>query len=221
MKYAFLVGSLLCVVVGLSSQAQGHTDVSVADANGMIVSNPELIVMDVRSNGEYCGGHIAGALNYVWDWVTLDPAYATIPLDADILVVCASGGRSNAAANFLDGQGYLNVYDMLGGTSAWIAAGYPTVGCVDSDGDGRNDDLDNCPGAYNPSQQDSDGDGIGNACCPNLDGIGPIGMGDLIVLSEQWLLEGPGLTADLDDSESVDLYDLEILGVYWGSDCSE
>ena len=34
----------------------------------------------------------------------------------------------------------------------------------DSDADGINDCLDNCPDAYNPGQIDSDGDGDGNAC---------------------------------------------------------
>lgn len=36
--------------------------------------------------------------------------------------------------------------------------------CVDSDGDGVCDDVDNCPRTPNPDQRDSDGDGIGDAC---------------------------------------------------------
>jgi hypothetical protein len=34
----------------------------------------------------------------------------------------------------------------------------------DADGDGVEDDIDNCPGVQNPDQLDSDGDGVGNAC---------------------------------------------------------
>lgn len=41
------------------------------------------------------------------------------------------------------------------------------VGCLggsDDDGDGRCADDDNCPATSNPDQQDSDGDGVGDAC---------------------------------------------------------
>ena len=37
-------------------------------------------------------------------------------------------------------------------------------GCVDSDGDGVCDDVDNCPTVPNPDQKDTDKDGIGDVC---------------------------------------------------------
>ena len=38
----------------------------------------------------------------------------------------------------------------------------------DSDGDGVPDNIDNCPNTPNPSQADSDEDGVGNACEPKV-----------------------------------------------------
>lgn len=55
--------------------------------------------------------------------------------------------------------------------------GYDTRGghgriSLDADGDGRNHDSDNCRLAYNPTQNDLDGDGAGDACDTDIDGDG-------------------------------------------------
>jgi hypothetical protein len=43
---------------------------------------------------------------------------------------------------------------------------FTTDACPDTDGDGWADDADNCPTVYNPSQADSNQDGVGDACEP-------------------------------------------------------
>ncbi|MFH2020833.1 MAG: thrombospondin type 3 repeat-containing protein [archaeon] len=50
--------------------------------------------------------------------------------------------------------------------------------CIDVDHDGTCDDKDNCVGLNNPSQIDSDNDGIGNACDNDKDGDGYSGRID-------------------------------------------
>jgi rhodanese-related sulfurtransferase len=115
----FLVPTLaLCFAV---SVPLAHTDISVGDAYDMIVSDESLIVVDVREYSEFCGSllHIEDAANLPWNSGVLQARFAELPTDVDIIVVCASGGRSNLAANYLDDQGFTNVFDMLGGMNAW------------------------------------------------------------------------------------------------------
>lgn len=195
MKSLFIVRFFVSFVLlaGLCTSVFAHTNISIPDANDMIGSNPNLIVVDVRAySTEYCGslGHIAGALNYPWPDYFQDH-YEDFAIDDQLLLVCYSGSRSNQAAAFLDSNGYQNenVYDMLGGTYGWkITYGYETVDCIDSDGDGFNDDLDNCPDVYNPTQAD------------------PVNLIDFAFFAADWLV-------------TVDPNDLNIFSLYWLTDC--
>jgi len=122
-----------------SPSALAHTDVTPAQARDLIDSTDNLIVVDVREPGEYCDaiGHIPGALNYPLNSGVLQAQYDELPMDGSILVVCRSGGRSNAAANFLDSKGFTTVYDMMGGMSAWPGE---TVPCKYAGGSGTAND---------------------------------------------------------------------------------
>jgi len=207
----------------LNSCVLAHTNVNSLEAKNMIDTNDQLIVVDVREVSEYCAtaGHIPGALNYPWNSGILQQRFEELPRDGEILVYCRSGGRSHMASNFLDDNGFLYVYDMMGGFLAWQ---WETTGCFDSDGDGVNDDLDNCPNNFNPSQRDSDGDGGGDTCdqnCPDLSGFNPVNFIDYSLLMQNWHVIGPNIPGDLNNDNVVDINDLDILSDYWLSDCYE
>ena len=214
---------LMAFYVVLNSCALAHIDVNSLEAKNMIDSNDQLIVVDVREVSEYCAttGHIPGALNYPLSSGVLQQRYEELPRDGEILVYCHSGYRSNLAAEFLDANGFLYVYDMQGGFLAWE---WETTGCFDSDGDSVNDDLDNCPNNFNPSQRDSDDDGPGDICdsnCPDLDGFNPVNFIDYSVLMQNLDASGPNIGSDLNMDNVVDVNDLSILSDYWLSDCYE
>lgn len=83
----------------------------------------EFTVIDVRTPGEYATGHVPGAHNIPLD--RLDQAYPALSEAARrgrLLMVCASGARSERACVQLAGAG-IPAATLQGGTSAWAAAG--------------------------------------------------------------------------------------------------
>ena len=78
------------------------------------------IVVDVRSEAEHAGGHIAGALNI--PLTHLDERIGEIPSGKPVAVHCEGGYRSAIAASLLQKLGRPHVFDLVGGYKAWAAA---------------------------------------------------------------------------------------------------
>ena len=85
----------------------------------------EFAVLDVRTDREWRFGHIEDA-NHVHGG-TLQDRVGGIPRDRPVAVVCGSGYRASIAASFLKRAGFAEVANVLGGMSAWTAAGLRTV----------------------------------------------------------------------------------------------
>ncbi|MEU4492756.1 rhodanese-like domain-containing protein [Streptomyces sp. NPDC023998] len=84
----------------------------------------ELTVIDIRTPGEYASGHLPGALNIPLDQIRRAlPEIRHAADRGDVLVVCASGARSENACNLLAEQG-IPAANLVGGTSAWAAEGH-------------------------------------------------------------------------------------------------
>ncbi|TLQ43204.1 rhodanese-like domain-containing protein [Streptomyces marianii] len=84
----------------------------------------ELTVIDVRTPGEYAGGHLPGALNIPLDQIQRAlPDIRHVADRGDVLVVCASGARSENACRILAENGIATA-TLSGGTGAWAADGH-------------------------------------------------------------------------------------------------
>jgi glyoxylase-like metal-dependent hydrolase (beta-lactamase superfamily II) len=83
-----------------------------------------LHVLDVRREGEWHAGHIAGA-----DWYPLDRFRSDLPdLDGGpVAVHCKSGYRSMIACSLLQRAGHRHVINVTGGFDAWQEAHLPVA----------------------------------------------------------------------------------------------
>lgn len=68
------------------------------------------IILDVRSNGEYSGGHVKGSINIPVDQLNKNLSKLK-DKNKPIITVCASGMRSASAKSILKSNGYTQVYN--------------------------------------------------------------------------------------------------------------
>jgi len=73
------------------------------------------VIIDVRTKGEFLGGHIKGAINIPLD--TLNSNLHKLKKDKPIITCCASGMRSASAKSILKSKGFEEVYNGGGWTS--------------------------------------------------------------------------------------------------------
>jgi len=102
-----------------------YANMSVSQAKQMIESNFDLVILDVRTWEEYISGHIKNATLIPLD--ELEGRLGELDSQKPTLVYSRSGGRSITASQILVDHGFIEVYNMLGGITAWINAGYPIV----------------------------------------------------------------------------------------------
>ena len=79
-------------------------------------------LFDVREDDEYATVHIDGAV--LVPLSTVPDSVEAFPTDAAVYVICAKGGRSARAVEFLREQG-VDAVNVTGGMTAWVDAGKP------------------------------------------------------------------------------------------------
>ena len=120
--------SCLLALLGLNTACgqQPYTDMSVDEFDNLI-AQPDVQLLDVRSQTEYDEGHIDGA--FLAD-VKLDgfveKACGMLDTARTVAVYCRSGRRSASAAKLLAAHGY-KVVNLKGGILAWQSQGMPVT----------------------------------------------------------------------------------------------
>lgn len=104
------------------------TRLSVSEAKEKLDSG-EAVMVDVRDPHEYVEVHATGVRLIPVNTVLNElQQIRDLAGDKDVLFICRSGQRSALAAEFAAAGGMTDkeLYNVEGGTLAWVEAGYPT-----------------------------------------------------------------------------------------------
>jgi len=127
-NHYLLVGAftavLLALVVHLIADPGGKFGVDPAGATALI-NHHDALVVDVRSMGEYKGGHIVNARNIPLKELDNSLKQLEKHRQKPILAVCQSGSRSASACRKLRKLGFEQVKNLRGGMMAWESANLP------------------------------------------------------------------------------------------------
>jgi len=122
----FTGGCFLC-------KAQVNSSLTATEFEHGITGKDSIQLLDVRTAGEYAGGHLQGALLADWkDKNEFSRRISFIDKNKPVYIYCLSGGRSEAAAATMRAAGYKAVYELKGGINAWKAENKSVEGKADA-----------------------------------------------------------------------------------------
>lgn len=110
-------------------------EISPGELIEKLKNKEDMLLIDVREHGEFEQGHIKGATLVPRGILeaAADPSYPkhmpelVAARDRQVIVYCATSGRSAMAAAVLQMMGFKNVLNLSGGYAKWAADGFPQV----------------------------------------------------------------------------------------------
>ena len=117
----------LILLAGCSSTGSATTvNLNVSEFSQKI-TEPGVIVLDVRTPEEFASGHIEGALNIDFNSGNFANEITRLNPSETYAVYCRSGSRSGQAASIMHKAGFHDVSNLNGGVIDWTDAGLPLV----------------------------------------------------------------------------------------------
>jgi len=110
-----------------TSAASGDSAIHHVDAQQAekLIADKKVVVLDVRTPGEFKEARIAGAKNINFQATDFEQRIDELDKSKSYLVHCASGGRSTHSLALFKKHAFQSVYHLDGGIKAWQKAGLP------------------------------------------------------------------------------------------------
>jgi rhodanese-related sulfurtransferase len=123
-----LLVALFASTLLLTSCSSGGsaTDLGASDFSNKI-AEPGLVILDVRTAGEFAEGHIENAINIDVEGGQFDSGIAELDKTKTYAVYCRSGRRSGVAVAKMSDAGFTSLFNLNAGITDWQSQGYPVV----------------------------------------------------------------------------------------------
>lgn len=119
---------LFFAFVSCQAQPDAITKMKPDEFEKAIATN-NMLVLDVRTAGEFKTGYIKNALQADWNQKEqFTDRIQYVDKDKPVYIYCLAGGRSAAAAEWMRNNGFKNVVELVGGINAWKTADKPLEG---------------------------------------------------------------------------------------------
>jgi rhodanese-related sulfurtransferase len=100
-------------------------EVTIEQARERLKQNPNAMLIDVREDSEWAGGHAAEAVHLGKGILERDIEKAIPDKNRELIMYCGGGFRSALTADVAQKMGYKNVFSLIGGYKGLVAANWP------------------------------------------------------------------------------------------------
>ena len=114
---------LAVVIFFMNSGKYSGPVITAEELKKQMNEKKKMVLVDVRTPGEYMQGHLEGAVNVPLDSIQTGIGKAVPDKSSYVVTYCMSGRRSRSAAAVLVKAGYSNLINYSGSVSDWLAKG--------------------------------------------------------------------------------------------------
>ena len=96
-----------------------YTNINGEELQKMVKENKDVLILDVRTLGEFRSGHIPKSKNIPVQELSSKVGTLDSYKNDEVIVYCASGARSASAVRILSKNGFNKMYNLSGGISSY------------------------------------------------------------------------------------------------------